>query len=225
MDRKPRRRAPQREPRRKAVAPEKKDVKLPVEFKIFGRWDSNITVSDASLKNYINVFPRHLPRSAGTNRERFGKSKAHIIERLALHLIVSGHSGKKHKLSSGRFGGGYATVMRQVENALEIIEQKEKKNPVEVLVQAVVNAAVREEIVSFQVGSVVVRESVVTAPQRRIDKALRAFAHAAYKKAFNKPITLGAALAEELIAAAANSSQSMAIQERERIEREATGAR
>lgn len=212
-----------REPRKK-IQPEK-EVKLPVEIKIFGKWDANVELKDPGLKNYINLFPRYLPRSAGTRRARFEKSKMSLVERLALHLLVSGHSGKKHKLSSGRFGGGYYTAMKQIEYALELVEKKENKNPIEVLTRAVENAALREEIVSFQVGASVARESVVTAPQRRIDKTLRYMANGAYKKSFNKKTKLGVALAEEIIAAAAGSNQSVAIQEKERIEREATGAR
>ncbi len=225
MQKRTQRRTERREPRKKQPVQEKKEVKLPVEIKIFGKWDSNIEVKDPGLKNYISTFPRYLPRSAGTKRERFAKSKMHIIERLALHMIVSGHSGKKHKVTSGKFGGGFYTVMKCVESALDMIEKKEKKNPVEVLVKAIENAALREEIVSFQVGAVTARESVVTAPQRRIDKTLRYMAHGALKKSFNKKMTLDAALAEEILAAYAGSNQSVAIQEKERIEREATGAR
>jgi small subunit ribosomal protein S7 len=149
----------------------------------------------------------------------------HIVERLALKMLVSGHTGKKHKLTSGKFGGGYVTVLNQVEQALEIIEQKTKKNPIEVLVGAIENAALREEVISYQLGSIMARESVITAPQRRVDKTLRFFAQSAYRKAFNKKKGLAEALADELIAAYNNSADSFAIKEKERIEREASGAR
>lgn len=210
---------------RKTARPVKKREKTKFDFKLFNRWDSNIPVSDPSLKGYINLEPKMLPRSAGIQRGRFHKSKMHIVERLALKMSVSGHTGKKHKLTSGKFGGNYTTIISVVERALEIIETKEKKNPIEVLVKAIENAALREEVISYQMGSIMARESVITAPQRRVDKTLRFMAQSAYRRSFNKHKGLAEALAEELIAASKNSQDSFAIKEKERVEREATGAR
>ena len=212
-------------PRRRAPKPVKKREKTKFDFKLFGRWDSNIEVKDPSLRGYINLEPKILPRSAGAHRGRFHKSKTHIVERLALKMLVSGHTGKKHKLTSGKFSGNYDNVISIVERALDMIEKKEKKNPLEVLVKAIENAALREEVISYQIGSIMAREAVITAPQRRVDKTLRFFAQSAYRKSFNKKKTLADALAEEIMAAAANSQDSFAIKEKERIEREAGGAR
>ncbi|MFH0949196.1 MAG: 30S ribosomal protein S7 [Candidatus Aenigmatarchaeota archaeon] len=195
------------------------------EFKLFGRWSSTVDVIDLGLKNYINLKSRLLPRSAGVHRGKFHKSKMHIAERLALHLLVSGHTGKRHRLTSGKFGGGYATAMADIERAFEIIEKKENKNPIEVLVRAIENAALCEEIISYQVGSIIAREAVITAPQRRIDKTLRFFAQGSYKRSWNKKKGISESLADELITASKGSNQSFAVQERERIEREAAGAR
>jgi len=194
-------------------------------IKLFNKWDTNVDVKDPGLKNYINLKPRLLPRSAGAHRGRFHKSRMHIVERLALELMVSGHSGRRHRLTSGRFSGKWENVMNAVEKALEIVEKKENKNPLQVLVDAICNAAVREEITSFQVGSVVSREAVITAPQRRVDKTLKFLAQGSYRKTFNKKKTLAQALAEEILAAYEGSNQSYAIQEKDRIEREAAGAR
>ena len=82
----------------------------------------------------------------------------------------------------------------------------------------------REEIISFQVGSVMAREAVVTSPQRRVDKTLRFLAQGAYRKSFNKKTTIAQALADEIIASAAGK-ESFAVREKERIEREAAGSR
>jgi len=212
-------------PKKRAPKPVRKRDKHVFNVKLFNRWDTNVPVNDPSLKGYINLEPRILPRSAGSQRGRFHKSRMHIVERLALKMSVSGHTGKKHKLTSGKFGGNYNTVIKSVEKALEIIEKKENKNPVEVLVKAIENAALREEVISYQLGSIMARESVITAPQRRVDKTLRFFAQAAYRKSFNKKKSLGESLAEELMAAYKNSADSFAIKEKERIEREASGAR
>ncbi|MEM7819313.1 MAG: 30S ribosomal protein S7 [Candidatus Aenigmatarchaeota archaeon] len=204
--------------------PTKKE-KTKFDVKLFNKWDSNIEVKDPSLKNYLNLEPRLIPRSAGVHRRRFHKSKMHIVERLALNLLVPGHHGKKHKLTSGRFCGNYVNALSTVEKAFELIEKKENKNPIEVLVRAIENAAIREEIISYQLGSIMAREAVVTAPQRRIDKTLKYFAQGAYRKSFNTRKKIHEALAEELLAAYKGSSESFAIKEKERIEREASGAR
>lgn len=210
---------------KKQVKVAKKREKHVFDFKLFGRWDSAVPINDSSLKGYINIEPKIMPKSEGSQRGRFHKSKMHVVERLALKMLVSGHTGKKHKITSGKFGGGYITILKQVEKALEIVETKTKKNPIEVLVGAIENAALREEVISYQMGSIMAREAVITAPQRRVDKTLRFFAQAAYRKSFNKKTGLAASLADEIIAAYNNSGDSFAIKEKERIEREATGAR
>ena len=198
--------------------------KIVFSFKLFGKCDA-VEVLDPSLKGYINTEGRLLPRSEGSERGRFHKSRMHIAERLALKLLIPGHTGKKHKLTSGPLAGNYSNVISAVEKALDIIHQKEKKNPLEVLVKAVENASVREEVVSYKKGSVIAREAVVSSPQRRVDKTLKYIAQSTYRKAFKSKKKLPEALADELIAASKGSSDSFAIKEKERIEREASGAR
>ena len=194
-------------------------------LKLFGRWDSNIVVADPGLKNYVNLEPRYLPRSAGVHRSTFHKSKMHVVERLALHMLVPGHMGKRHRLTSGKLAGNFHKTIQIVEGALEIIEKKENKNPLEVLVKAVENSAMREEIISYQMGSIMAREAVITAPQRRVDKSLRSIAQGSYRASFNKKASIEQALANEILAAANGSNESFAVRERERIEREASSAR
>jgi len=207
------------------VGVKKEKEKRKFDVKLFGRWDSNIEVHDLSIKPYLNVDARLLPRSAGRLRRPFHKSKAHIVERLALHVMVPGHAGRKHKITSGPLAGSSYNALQNVEKALEIVEKKENKNPVEVLVRAVENAALSEEIISYQMGSIMAREAVVTSPQRRIDKTLRFFAQGAFRRSFNKKKSFAEALAEEILMAYTGSPDSTAIKEKERIEREAAGAR
>ncbi len=214
-----------REPAQKRMhVPTKKEKKLP-QLKLFGRWPSDVQTTDIGLANYINLEPRFLPRSAGVHRNIFHKSKMHIVERLALHLLIPGHHGKRHRLTSGKLAGNFHNAMRIVENALEIIEKKENKNPLEVLVKALENAAAREEIITYQLGSIMAREAVITAPQRRIDKTLRNIAQGSYRNSFNKKTSIEQTLANEIIAAARGSNESFAVREKERLENEAAGAR
>jgi len=197
-------------------------------LKILDKWDiEKVEVTDAGLKKYINLKQMVVPRTFGRfTGKPFHKSQMNIIERLANHIFVSGHRGKKHIISSGSNVGQTFKVWKIIEDTFDILEERTKKNPVEVFVKAVENAALREEITSFQVGGIIVRKAVITSPQRRIDLALRLITQGSYQRAFNNPKRMADALADEIFAAYNYDSQnSHAIKEKERIEREAGGAR
>jgi small subunit ribosomal protein S7 len=198
------------------------------ELKIFNKWDvEGISVSDAGLRAYINLSPTLFMKSSGRySQQQFHKSKMNIVERLITKMMVPGHKSKKHFLTSGRVVGRYVTTYNIVRRAFDKINERVKKNPVEVLVRALENAAVREEIAGYQVGGIIVRRAVITSPQRRIDAALKILTQSAYKKAFGKKLNITDALADEIIATFNNDNQkSDAIKERERLEKEAEGAR
>jgi small subunit ribosomal protein S7 len=197
-------------------------------MKIFDKWEiDKIEVTDVGLKKYIGLEPTIIPKTSGRySTKHQTKSKINIVERLMTKLMVPGHRGKKHLISSGRATGKYATHYKTVKKAFEIIEEKTKKNPIEVFVQAIENTALREEIASYQVGGIIVRRAVITSPQRRVDLSLRNITQSAYRKSFGKKETMDEALARELIAASkGDASKSEAVKEKERIEREAEGAR
>lgn len=199
-----------------------------MELKLFGKWPvEGIEVKDPGLKQYISLKPAIVPKSCGRlAKYQFYKSKMNVVERLITHLMVPGHKSKKHLLTSGRVTGKYNKAYNIVKKAFEEIEKITGKNPVEVLVRAIENAALREEIAAYQVGGIIVRRAVVTSPQRRIDLALRYIAQGAYRKSFGKNKKMYQALAEEIIATYNNdASKSEAIREKERIEKEAEGAR
>lgn len=198
------------------------------DIRIFDRWPvEGVEVRDKGLEKYINIEPIVLPKSGGRHSgKQFHKSKISIVERLMNKVTVPGHRNKKHVLSSGRVVGKYFTAYRIVKGALEKIEKDTKKNPIEVLVAAIENSATREEIAAYQIGGIIVRRAVITSPQRRVDLALKNFAQSAYRKSFGKKKSMGYALAEEITAAYNNdSSKSDAVKERERVEKEAEGAR
>ena len=193
---------------------------------LFNRWDiKSIRVEDPGLVKYINLKPMVLPRTFGRYRGDFRKNEMNIVERFMNKLMITGHTGKRHKLTSGRFSGNYQTIMRETEHAFEIMEGKTKKNPLEVLIRAIENAALFEEIAAYQLGGMIARKAVITSPQRRIDLALRLITQGIYKSTFKKRKTLGQVIAEELIAIANNDSKALPIRERNRIEKEAEGAR
>ena len=146
-----------------------------METKLFNIWSSEgIKIDDKGLVNYINLKPVIVPRSAGReSQQQFHKSNMHIIERLMNHVFIPGHRGRKHLISSGHISGKSSTVWNMMKDMLSIIEKKAKKNPIEVVAKGIENAALREEITGYQVGGIIVRKAVITAPQRRVDLALR----------------------------------------------------
>ncbi len=198
------------------------------ELKLFDKWSiANIEVRDKGLQSYINLEPIIIKKSGGRHaRQQFHKSKMNIVERLINKIYVPGHRSKKHVLTSGRVVGRYFTAYKIVKAAFEKIENQTKKNPIEVFVRAIENAALREEVAAYQVGGIIVRRAVITAPQRRIDLGLRVIAQSSYRKSFGKKETMADSLANEIIAAYNNdAAKSEAIKERDRLEREAEGSR
>lgn len=199
-----------------------------MEMKLFGKWPTEgVKAKDMGLERYIGLKPVVVPRSSGRfSSSQHAKSKINVVERLITKMMVPGHRSRKHVISSDVTSGKYTKEYKTIKAAFEMIEQRTKKNPVEVLVRAIENAALREEIAAYQVGGIIVRRAVVTSPQRRMDLALRTITQAAYRKSFGKGAKIADVLANELVAASENdASKSEAVKERERIEREAEGAR
>ena len=194
---------------------------------LFNRWDLDaVKVQDEGLKKYINLMPIIVPRTGGRYATTpFHKNKMSIVERFMNKLMVPGHRGKKHKLTSRTFPGNTQTLYLQIKNAFEIIEKKTNQNPVQILVKAIENSALLEEIAAYRLGGIIARQPVTTSPQRRVDLALRHLTQGIYKSSFKKKRTLAQTIAEELISAANNDPKSFAVSERNRIEREAEGAR
>jgi len=198
-----------------------------VQFKLFNKWDvTGVVVEDPGLKKYVDIRPMLVPRSYGRNaKQRFGKSKANIVERLMNKLMVPGHKGKKHYRTSGHITGKGFHVYNAVKRCFEILERDTKQNPVQVFIKALENAAPREEITTIEYGGARYPQSVDCSPQRRVDVALRQFISGAYGKSFNKKKGIAEALADELIKAANNDQASQAISKKLELERQAESSR
>jgi small subunit ribosomal protein S7 len=197
-----------------------------ITFKIFDLYDvSEVRVEDPGLKEVILVEPKLVIRDKGRNVQRFGKMKVNIIERLMNKLSVAGHRGKKHKLQKGIATGKYSKNMKIVLDALKLVEEKTKKNPVQVLVKAIENSAPRDEITVIEYGGARYPQAVDVAPIRRVNLALRNIVHGASDKAFNKKKTIVQSLAEEIVLASENSGDSFACRKRNEAEKQADSAR
>ena len=194
---------------------------------LFNRWSvEGIKIEDPGLKNYINLNPVFVPKTGGRNvGVRFHKNKYNIVERLINHLMVPGHRGKKHKISSGRCTGKGLKNYNIVIKAFEIVEEKVGKNPIEVFVKAIENGAPREEITTIEYGGARYPQSVDCAPQRRVDITLRMFVQGAYAKSFNAKKKFYECLAEEIISAYNMEGKSTAISKKLELERQSDSAR
>ena len=200
---------------------------FPSDIKLYGRWDSaGILIEDPGLRPYINLTPILIPKSGGRHTSKqFWKSKQHIVERFINKLMgVTGHEGKHHKFTSGINAGKTAIAVNAVENALLIIEKKTKKNPIEVLVQAVVHAAPRTEITAVVFGGVRRPQPVDVSPQRRVDLSLRFLSHGSFNNTIRKKKSFASAIAGEIIAAYNNDIKCYSINKKENIERQASAS-
>ncbi len=186
------------------------------KYLLFGKWSfEGIETKDGGLKNYLSLKPVSIPHSMGRHEHRrFHKSRLNIVERLIDNLMRPGkNAGKKTRATN---------FMR---NAFEIIHLQTGQNPIEVLVQAIENAAPCEDTTRISYGGVAYHQAVDISPQRKIDLALRAIAEGVRKATFSNPRPIEECLAEEIMFAADNDLKSYAIQKRNEMERVAMHAR
>lgn len=188
----------------------------PPEIKIFQQWGTDdIEVTDPGLEKYLSVKPTLFPHSGGRHEhKRFRKSALNIVERLVNNMM-----------RPGRVGGKKTKAIGIVRNALEIISLKTGKNPVEVLVRAVVNTAPAEDVTRIAYGGIVYPISIDISPQRRIDIALRFMTDGARQASFSNPKTVDECLAEEIMYAAQRDNRSFAVRKRDEMERVALASR
>jgi len=194
---------------------------------LFNKWDlSQVNVEDAGLKGIINLEPVIIPQTYGRHSStEFHKSKMNIVERFINRLRVPGHRGKKHQITSGQCPKNSEILYKSMKDAFDIIEKKTDKNPVQVLVSAIENSAIIEEVASYRLGGIIARKAVIVSPRRRLALALRFLTQGIYKKNFKNKMKLSAVIADELLAAASGDTKAFAVSEKNRLEREAEGAR
>jgi len=196
------------------------------EMKVFELYDiSEVEVKDPGLKGAINIDYHLIIKSRGRNREKFGKANVNIIERLINTVSVPGHRGKKHKIITRWATGKYNKNTKQVLEAFKLINKKTGKNPIQVLVEAIEKGSPMDEVTMIQYGGARYPQAVDSSPLRRVSLALRNIVHGAYDKSFNKKKSFHVALAEELIATANGSGDSVAVAKKGELERQADSAR
>jgi len=205
---------PEQEPAAPAPAEE---VEVPTpDFLIFGKYNSlEVVVNDPGLAKYINLTPVGIPHTGGRNAKRvFMKANMSIVERIVNNVMRTGrYTGKKGK------------AYKATEIAFEIILKKTKRNPIQVFVKALENAAPMEEATRLRFGGISVPKAVDVSPSRRLDIALRNISRGAINATYKNKRQFPQCLANEIIAAANNDVNCFSISKKEEKERVAGSAR
>lgn len=198
-----------------------------VDIKLYDKWSyTDVIVSDIGLRPYINLKPVVVPRSNGYyHNTPFYKTKVNIVERLMNRLQVTGHKGKKHRISTGHNTGKTKMISNIMVEVLTELERRTKENPIQVLVSAIENAAPREEVITIERSGARYAQAVDMGPQRRVDIVLRYIAQGASHKAFNSQTSLKDALVEEIMDCYNIGDKSMAMSKKVEIEKMAAAAK
>merc|ERR1712151_1414713 len=150
-----------------------------------------------------------LPHTQGRYQTKcFRKAACPIVERLCVSMMMHGrNNGKK------------IMAVRIVKHAFEIIHLLTDKNPIQVYVDAVKNGGPRED--SCRVGSAgaVKRQAVDVSPLRRVNTAIYLICTGARNSTFRNIKSVAECLADEIMNAAKESSNSYAIKKKDEIER------
>ncbi|KAK7284734.1 hypothetical protein RJT34_19487 [Clitoria ternatea] len=191
-----------------------------IDVKLFNRWSfEDIQVNDISLADYIGVaaskHATYVPHTAGRySVKRFRKAQCPIVERLTNSLMMHGRNNGKKLLA-----------VRIIKHAMEIIHLLTDQNPIQVIVDAVINSGPREDATRIGSAGVVRRQAVDISPLRRVNQAIYLLTTGAREAAFRNIKTIAECLADELINAAKGSSNSYAIKKKDEIERVAKANR
>ena len=183
---------------------------------LFGKFPfEGVEVHDPGLQPYLYLHPIYSPHSEGKlSGKPFMKTHMHLVERLANHLM-----------KGGKFTGKKSKALNTVRRAFEELQAKEGQNPLQLLVNAVENAAPREEVTRLQFGGISVPRAVDSAPARRVGVAIRNLALGAIQASRKSTKPIHSCLATEIALAAKGDLTSFAVGRKEEVERVAQSAR
>jgi small subunit ribosomal protein S7 len=195
---------------------EKKEVTISNDFfPMFAKYDmSVIKIEDLGLQRYINLESKDFFLGAPHANKMFGKANVPIIERM-INILM------KTEVYTGQKTKAYK-VLRM---AFEMIERRTKTNPMQVFVDALQNAAPKEETTRLRFGGIMVPKAVDISPQRRLDIALRNICSGAMTASHKNKKRIEACLADELFKASKNDPASFSVAKKNDLERVAKAAR
>lgn len=206
--------SPDAAPPPKPAAPARPRIPFPP---LFGKYPfDGVQVHDPGLVNCISLDPVYWPHSEGKLAVRpFAKTHMHLVERLANHLM-----------KTGRFSGKKTKALNVIREAFaKLAKEQPDVNPLQLLVDAVENAAPREEVTRLQFGGISVPRAVDASPVRRLNVAIRNLALGAMQAPKSKGTAIADALAREIALAAKGDMNSFAVARKEEVERVAQSAR
>lgn len=186
---------------------------------LFNKWSyKDLEVKDISLYPYLAIggkYSTYLPHTVGRyNAKKFHKASCPLVERLVCGLMMHGrNNGKKLK------------AIRILKHSFEIINLLTNENPIQILINAVVNSGPKEDSTRVGYTGTARRQSVDVSPLRRINTAIQLITMGARESAFRNVKTFSECLSDELINAARGSSNSYAIKKKDEIERVARANR
>jgi small subunit ribosomal protein S7 len=184
-------------------------------FPILAKYDmEKIKVEDKGLERYLNLDSENIYLGAVFANKMFAKSKVPIVERLINNLM-----------RTEKYNGKKISAYKAVKSAFEVIEKRTKSNPIQVLINAVEHAAPKEETTRLRFGGISVPKAVDTAPQRRLDIALRNICKGVVNSSHKNKKSISQCLADEIIKASKNDPASFAVAKKNDIERVAKSAR
>ena len=199
--------------------PEQTEVSVPIAgigTLVFSKWDATqVVCQDPGIAPYINLTTIGIPLSGGTHANQwFGKQRLSLIERFTNGLMRRGpNSGKK------------STTVTALRDALDIIHDRTGDNPLQTLVDAVVNSAPCEGITRIRFGANSQPKAAEVSPSRRVDVAVRNLTTGATNATVKSKRTLTQCIVNEVMKAAEGDVSSFAVAKREETERIAASAR
>ena len=125
----------------------------------------------------------------------------------------------------GRNNGKKLMAVRIVKHTMDIIHLLSDQNPIQVIVDAIINSGPREDATRVGSAGVIRRQAVDMSPLRRVNQAIYLLTTGAREAAFRNVKTIAECLADELINAAKGSSNSYAIKKKDELERVAKANR
>ncbi|VDL95082.1 unnamed protein product [Schistocephalus solidus] len=188
------------------------------DMRLFGKWSTeNVQPPEMGLGDHMALYKQHplLPHTAGRYQtKRFRKSLCPIVERVCNSLMMHGrNNGKKIK------------TLNILKHSFELIHLLTGENPIQVMVNAIVNSGAREDSTRIGRGGTVRRQAVDVSPLRRVNQAIQLLCTGAREAAFRNVKTIAECLADELINASKGSSNSYAIKKKDELERVAKSNR
>jgi small subunit ribosomal protein S7 len=184
-------------------------------FPVLSKYNMNdVKIEDQGLSRYINLETENIYLGGVYSNKLFAKSKIPIVERLINNIMrTENYNGKKIK------------AYKVVRDAFELIDKKTKNNPVQIFIDALQNAAPKEETTRLRFGGISVPKAVDVAPQRRLDIALRNICQGAVNSTHKNKKSIESCLADEIVKASKNDVASFAVAKKNDIERVARSAR